>query len=165
MGKLTILVLRVLMAGVLAGTLLVQALTVPLLGADLQEAGPDLEAVRGPVLVIVLLGILAFQATLVCVWRLLTMVRRGTVFSAAAFRWVDTIIGAVAAAAALTVVLGFVLAPGEPVPPGVVALVGGLAVTIAAVALVVVVMRALLAQAVATDATARDLRSQLDEVI
>lgn len=78
---------------------------------------------------------------------------------------VDTIIGAVAAAAALTVVLGCLLAPGETVAPGMVLLVYGTAVTIAGVALVVVVMRALLAQAVATDAAARDLRSQLDEVI
>ncbi|MBT2535360.1 DUF2975 domain-containing protein [Arthrobacter sp. ISL-69] len=35
---------------------------------------------------------------LVCVWRLLTMVRRGTVFSHAAFRYVDVVTGAVAAA-------------------------------------------------------------------
>lgn len=165
MGKLTILVLRILMAGVLAGTLFTQAVMVPLLGADLGGAGPDLAAIRVPVLAVVLLGIITFQVTLVCVWRLLTMVRRGTVFSAEAFRWVDTIIGAVAAAAVLTVILGFLLAPGEAVAPGVVLLLGGFAVTIAGVALVVVVMRALLAQATATDAAVRDLRSQLDEVI
>ncbi|MBD8045207.1 DUF2975 domain-containing protein [Arthrobacter sp. Sa2BUA2] len=165
MGKLTILVLRILMAGVLAGTLFVQAVIVPLLGADLSEAGPDVAAIRVPLLAVVLLAVLAFQLTVVCVWRLLTMVRRGTVFSAGAFRWVDAIIGAVAAAAVLTVVLGILLAPGELVAPGIVLLIGGIAVTIAGVALVVVVMRALLAQAVATDAAARDLRSQLDEVI
>lgn len=165
MGKLTIVVLRILMAGVLAGTLFAQAVVVPLLGTDLGEAGPGIAAIRVPVLAVVLLGIISFQVTLICVWRLLTMVRRGTVFSAAAFRWVDTIIGAVAAAAVLTVILGFLLAPGEAVAPGVVLLLGGTAVTIAGVALVVVVMRALLAQATATDAAARDLRSQLDEVI
>ena len=37
----------------------------------------------------------------VCVWRLLTMVRRGTVFSHAAFRYVDIVIGAIAAASVL----------------------------------------------------------------
>ncbi|WP_312182295.1 DUF2975 domain-containing protein [Arthrobacter sp.] len=165
MGKPTILVLRILMAAVLAGTLFVQAVMVPLLGVDLSEAGPGLAAIRVPVLVVVLLGILTFQVTLIGVWRLLTMVRKGTVFSAGAFRWVDIIIGAVAAAAVLMVALGFLLAPGEAVAPGIVLLVGGIAVAIAGVALVVVVMRALLAQAVATDAAAKDLRSQLDEVI
>ena len=48
-------------------------------------------------LVIVVLGIVTIQVTAVCIWRLLTMVRRGTVFSHAAFRYVDVVIGAVAA--------------------------------------------------------------------
>ena len=163
MGRLTILTLHVLLALVLAGTVFVQAVMVPLLGTDLAEAGAGV--VRIPILVIVLLGIVCFQLTLICVWRLLTMARRGTVFSDDAFRWVDLIIRAVAAAAVLLVALGVVLAPGEAVAPGVVLLIGGAAVTTAAVALVVLVMRTLLAQAVARDAEARHLRSELDEVI
>ncbi|MFZ3454027.1 DUF2975 domain-containing protein [Arthrobacter sp. 7Tela_A1] len=165
MGNLTILILRVLMSAVLAGTLLIQAVLLPLLGADLDQGSPAIAALRIPFLAIGFLGVLAFQVTLVCVWRLLTMVRRGTVFSAAAFRWVDIIIGAVGSAALLLVVLGFLLAPGEAVAPGIVLLVGGAAVTAAGVALVVVVMRALLAQAVAREAEALDLRTQLSEVI
>jgi Protein of unknown function (DUF2975) len=38
----------------------------------------------------------------VCVWRLLTRVRRGTVFSDAAFRYVDVIFVAVGTASLLT---------------------------------------------------------------
>ena len=42
-----------------------------------------------PLRVITILGIGTAQVALVCVWRLVTMVRRGTVFSHAAFRYVD----------------------------------------------------------------------------
>ena len=163
MGKATILVLRIVLALVFLGTLFVQAVLVPLFGIDLEEAGA--EAVRVPVLVIVVLGILAFQVCLVCVWRLLTMVRRGTVFSAATFRYVDVVIGALSAAALLLFVLGAVLAPGEGVAPGIVLLIGGMGVTVAAGALLVLVMRALLASAVATTAEAKHLRAELGEVI
>jgi hypothetical protein len=105
------------------------------------------------------------QVTAVCVWRLLTMVRRGTVFSHAAFRFVDTVIGAVATASLLTFGLGVALAPGEAVAPGVVLLIGGVAVVVAGIALIVLVMRMLLAQAVARDAEAHQLQAELDTVI
>ncbi|WP_342022746.1 DUF2975 domain-containing protein [Arthrobacter citreus] len=165
MGKLTILALRIVMAVVLAGTLFVQAVMVPLLAIDLGEAGPAAEAVRLPVIVIVVLGLIAVQVVLVCVWCLLTMARRGTVFSPAAFRYVDVVIAAVSAAALLLFGLGAVLAPGEGVAPGVVLLIGGAGVAVAGVALIVLVLRALLAQAVAIDAEASHLRTELNEVI
>jgi hypothetical protein len=115
--------------------------------------------------VIVVLGVVTVQVSAVCVWRLVTMVRRGTVFSHGAFRYVDVIFAAIAAASLLVFALGVVLAPGEDVAPGVVLLIGGLAVVIAGVALVVLVLRMLLAQAVARDAEASQLRAELDEVI
>ena len=86
-------------------------------------------------------------------------------FSHAAFRYVDVVTGALAAASVLTFGLGVVLAPGEAVAPGVVILIGGAAVLIAGMALIVLVLRMLLAQAVARDAEAHDLRAELDEVI
>ena len=166
MGKLTVLALRIVLAMGLAGSVFVQAVMVPLLARDLNEdMGPDIARVSVPILVIVLLGILTVQVTMVCVWRLLTMVRRGTVFSHATFRYVDVVTGAIAAASLLTFGLGVVLAPGESVAPGVVLLIGGAGVLVAGVALVVVVLRLLLAQAVARDAEAKHLQDELDEVI
>jgi hypothetical protein len=44
---------------------------------------------------------------------ILAMVRRGTVFSHDAFRYVDVIFGAVAAASVLLVALAVMLAPGD----------------------------------------------------
>ncbi len=163
MGKLTILALRIVIAMVLAGLLFVQVRMVPLLSVDLVEAGaPD--GPRVALLAIAVLGILCVQVVAVCVWRLLTMVRRGTVFSNGAFRFVDIVFGAIAFAAVLMFGIAVVLAPGE-IAPGVVLLICGAALMIGGVALVVLVMRTLLAQAVARDVEAADLRAELDEVI
>lgn len=120
---------------------------------------------RIPVVVIVVLGIVTIQVSMVCVWKLLDLVRRGTVFSHASFRLVDVVTGAVLTAALLAFALGAVLASGEAVAPGVVLLVGGAGDLLLGVALLVLVLRALLAQAVDRDAEARHLRAELDEVI
>ena len=126
MGKPTLLALRIVLAMVLAGSLFVQAVMVPLFWHRPRGARPT-AASRIAFVAIMVLGIVTVQVTAVCVWRLLTMVRRGTVFSHAAFRYVDVIIGAIAAASAAPFALGVVLAPGEAVAPGVVLLIGGLA--------------------------------------
>lgn len=166
MSTVVVASLRMVLALSLAGSVFVQAVLVPLLFVDLSEDfGADVAAVRVPIVVIVLLGIVTVQVCAVCVWRLVTMVRRGTVFSDAAFRYVDVIIGAIALAAVLAFALGCVLAPGEAAAPGVVLLIGGLAVLVAGVALIVGVLRMLLAQAVARDTEAQHLQAELDEVI
>lgn len=163
MGKLTVLALRIVIALVPAGSLFVQVWMVPLISIDLEEAG----APTGPriaFLAIVVLGIVCVQVTAVCVWRLLTMVRRGTVFSHGAFRYVDVIFGAIATAALLMFGIAVLLAPGD-VAPGIVLLICGASLMIAGVALIVLVLRMLLAQAVARESEAKHLRSELDEVI
>src|SRR3954447_14290191 len=162
MGTLTVLALRAVIVIALAGSAFVQAVMVPLLWLDLDEASVG---VRVPVVGIVVLGIVTMQVTAVCIWRLLTMVRRGTVFSDAAFRYVDIVIGAIAAASALTFGLAVTLAPGEDVAPGVVLLICGVSLVVGGVALIVLVLRMLLAQAVARDAEASHLQSELDGVI
>ena len=165
MGNLTILALRVVLALALAGSVLVQTVMVPLLALDMRGADADVLRLRAPFVVILVLGILTTQVVMVCIWRLLTMVRRGTVFSHAAFRYVDVVIGAIAAAALLLFGLSFLLAPGEAVAPGVVLLVGGAGGVSSGIALVVVVMRQLLAQAVARDLEAHHLQAELDAVV
>jgi hypothetical protein len=162
-GRWVVLALRAVIVTGVAGSIFVQTVMMALLWADLEDS--ELAGVRLPIVVILVLGFLAVEVVLVCVWRLLTMVGRGTVFSSAAFRYVDIVMAAVGAASLLTFGLAATLAPGEAVAPGVVLLIGGAAVMIAGVALVVFVMRSLLAQAVARDAEAHSLRAELDEVI
>ena len=159
------LTLRIVLAMVLAGSLLVQAVMMPLLASDMNGFDPEYAHLRTPLIVIPVLGIVTVQVTVVCVWQLLTMVRRGTVFSHAAFRYVDVVFGAIVAASLLTFSLGVTLAPGDAVAPGIVLLIGGAAVLVAGIALIVLVLRMLLAQAVARDAEAHHLQAELDEVI
>ncbi|MFC4335297.1 DUF2975 domain-containing protein [Salininema proteolyticum] len=158
MGRLTVLALRTVIALAFAGSLVVQLLMIPMTAINDERAGNDLSARDVALMAIAVLALLCMQVVAVCVWRLLTMVRKGTVFSHGAFRFVHTVIAAVSTASALVLVFGALLAPGDDVPPGMVLLIGGVAVVLAGVALIVAVMRALLAQAV-------DLRSELDEVI
>ena len=168
MSEWVIRVLRVVITIALAGSVVVQGAIVALLWWDTDEQ-PTAFGVS--LVVVCVLGVVTLQVIAVCIWRLLTMVRRGTVFSPAAFRFVDLIIGALGAAAVLALSVA-VLArfanhavPEDEVAPGLVALVCGFALVIAGVALVVYVMRTLLAQAVALDSEAKHLKSELDEVI
>jgi hypothetical protein len=166
MRSLVIVVLRGLLVLAAIGSVLVQVVMLPLLANDLDDDfGAEVAAVEVPVVILLLLGIGTVQVMMACVWRLLTMVRTSTVISPAAFRHVDVIIGAFFAAAVVVFALGAVLAPGEAVAPGVVLLVGGAGGLVTGVALLVLVLRMVLAQAIDRDVEANLLRSELDEVI
>lgn len=104
------------------------------------------------------------QVFAVCVWRLLTRVRRGSIFQERSFRDVDVITGAVVAASALLLALAVLLAPGGTAP-GVVGLICGASVVLAGMALLVVVLKALLRQAIAREDEARAFRDELGGVI
>jgi hypothetical protein len=163
MGKLTVRALRAVLVLVLAGTVFIQALMAWVLisGSDPEDGSLPLTSLR----VITILGLVSVQVTGVCVWRLVTMVRRGTVFSHAAFRYVDGVIGAIVAAALVWFAVTAINAPGQRDDPGVTLIMGGVGVAILGVALIVLVLRMLLAQAVARDVEAAQLRAELNEVV
>lgn len=161
MGKVTIAVLRVVIVVALVGSVAVQALIAPLLWLDLGEG-----ELWGRILIVgvVVGGVATMQVFAVCVWLLLNRVRRGSIFTESSFRLVNVIIGAILVAAALTFVLAAALAPGA-IAPGVVALIGGAGVVLCGMAMLVVVMKALLRQAIERDTEARTLRSELDNEV
>ncbi|MFC9005668.1 DUF2975 domain-containing protein [Streptomyces microflavus] len=163
MGKLAVRALRAVLVVVLTGTVFVQALMVWVLvgGNDPEDGSLPLTPLR----VITILGIGTAQVALVCVWRLVTMVRRGTVFSHAAFRYVDVIIGAIVAAALVWFAVTAINAPGQREDPGVTLIMAGVGVAVLGVALIVLVLRMLLAQAVARDVEAAQMQAELGEVI
>ncbi|MCK2025967.1 MULTISPECIES: DUF2975 domain-containing protein [Microbacterium] len=161
MAKGTTIALQVVIALALLGSLVVQTVIAPLVYADLEG---EATWARITLVAILVLGVATMQVFGVCVWILLRKVRRGSLFSTSSFRFVDTIIGAILAAAVLAWVLAALLAPGE-MAPGVVALIGGAGVVLAGMALLVVVMKALLRQAIDRDAEARALRSELDDEV
>ncbi|TDC38796.1 DUF2975 domain-containing protein [Micromonospora sp. 15K316] len=161
MGKLTLRALRAVLAMVVAGTVFVQVSMVWALATDPEDGSLPLTPLR----LITILGMASVQVALVSVWRLVTMVRRGTVFSHAAFRYVDVLIGAIVAAALVWFAVTAVNAPGQREDPGVTVIMGGIGVAILGVALIVLVLRMLLAQAVARDVEAARMQAELDEVI
>ncbi len=163
MGKLTMRALRAVLAVVLTGTVLIQVLMVWTLisGSDPEDGSLPLTSLR----LITILGLVTVQVALVCVWRLVTMVRRGTVFSHAVFRYVDIVIGAIVAAALVWFTVTAINAPGQRDDPGVTLIMGGIGVAILGVALIVLVLRMLLARAVARDVEATQLKAELSEVI
>jgi Protein of unknown function (DUF2975) len=161
MGNLTVGALRVVLAVVLTGTCLVQALMVWALATKPVEGSLPLTPLR----VVTIVGMATVEVAVVCVWRLVTMVRRGTVFSHAAFRYVDLVIGSIVAAALVWFAVTLINAPGQRDDPGVSLIMGGIGLAILGVALIVLVLRMLLAQAVARDVEATQLKAELDEVI
>jgi hypothetical protein len=165
MGKLTVFALRGVIVALLGGSVVAEGVMVPLFAGNLSGLVADLAYLRTPLLVITVLGIVTAQVVLVCVWRLATMVRLGTLFSPAAFRYVHAAIGAFVGAALLMFALAVVLAPGDPVPPGIVLLICGVVVAILGVALIALVLRMVLAQAVARDVEAARMRAELETVI
>ncbi|MFF3013111.1 DUF2975 domain-containing protein [Streptomyces sp. NPDC057939] len=161
MGKLTVRALRAVLAVVLTGTVFVQVSMVWAMATDPEDGSLPLNPLR----VIVILGMVAGQVALGSVWRLVAMVRRGTVFSHAAFRYVDAVIGSIVAIALLWFVVTAINAPDQREDPGVTVIMGGIGLAILGVALIVLVLRMLLVQAVALDVEAARMRAELDEVI
>jgi hypothetical protein len=168
MSRWVVLALRVIIAIALAGALVVQVAILAMLWLD---TGGTPTWIQVSLAVLGVLGVACLQVIAVCIWRLVTMARRGTVFSHDSFRYVDGVIGAIATGAVLVLAVAVVArfanhsTPGDAVAPGIVGLICGLSLVVAGVALVVYVLRVLLAQAVALDSEAKHLQSELDEVI
>ncbi|RZU63256.1 DUF2975 domain-containing protein [Zhihengliuella halotolerans] len=150
--------LRVLLALLFAGLLGVQGLMVAVF---LHEAADNDGALPVPVLVI--LGAVCLQVIAYFTWRLLTMVRAGSIFTENAFRWVDGILWTLGSGLVLwwgfAGVVGFSARFSDAdIPPGVVLMLGILGLAGVVVLLLVVVMRALLRQATS-------LRAEMEGVI
>lgn len=163
MGNSTVRVLQAVLVVVLAATAFIQVAVgwAVLSGKDPEDGSARLTAVR----VAAVVGVVAIQVGIVCVWRLVTMVRRGTVFSPAAFRYVDVLAGAIVAVALVWFAVTAINAPDQRDDPGVTLIMGGIGVGILGIALVVRVLRLLLVQAVARDVEATHLPAELAEVI
>ena len=150
--------LRVALVVLLLGTVLAQVL-LPVFASEEGRIFPEAAYVVIPYSVAGILVIACGQVALLVVWRLLSMVNGGIIFTRSALRWVDVITACAAVAAVLSAgvmfhLLAFVGVGGPGVVVGLTAcLAGGLAFV-----LFMVVMRGLLESAIAD-------RTELDEVI
>lgn len=152
-------VLRVVLVVLMVCSVFIQValLWVLISGSDPEDGSASLTANR----IIVIVGLVAVQFGLVAVWQLLAMVRADTVFSAGAFRPVDRLIGAIVSVALAWFAVTAVNAPDQRDDPGVTGIMAGIGLGILGIALVAVVLRGLLAQAIALDSEATKLRARL----
>lgn len=158
MTKLAIRLLRVALVVLLLGSVLAQVL-LPVQAYEEGTLFPELAYLVVPYSLAGVVGIACGQVALLAVWRLLSLVNRGVIFSRGALRWVDIITACAAIATLLWTgpmihLLFFVGVGGPLVLLGLAACAaGGLAFL-----LFTVVMRGLLEAAIAD-------RVELDEVI
>lgn len=140
-------VTKALIVLLFAAVVACQLWVVPQIAAAFAAAAPEFAALELPGVLMVGALLLCVQVVLVCVWRLLTLAARESIFDAAAFRWVDAIIATVVIAGVLIVAGMVVIGRAQAGSPfilltGIIALIA-----VAGLALVVVVMRGLLRQA------------------
>lgn len=150
--------LRVALVVLLLGTVLSQVL-LPVFASEEGRIFPEIAYLVVPYSVAGILVIGCGQVALLVVWRLLSLVNGGVIFTRRALRWVDVItacaaVGMVLSAGVMIHLLGFVGVGGPGVVLGLAAcLAGGLAFV-----LLMVVMRGLLESAISD-------RTELDETI
>jgi hypothetical protein len=149
--------LRICLVVLFGVLVLLQVMSLPGQFRHMAETDPDQAHLRWPLTAITVFWVLCVQVVIVCTWQLLTLVREDRIFSPSALRWVDGIVGAIAAA--WLVLVGVFLWVGFTADdPGAPLLLFLLTVGGAVLGLLMVVMRALLRQATT-------LRSDMDAVI
>lgn len=158
MQRATVVGVKVAIVSLLLATLVGQVLIVPLFASEAARNFPEFAWLRAPGIAGCALLIGCVQVVLVSIWKLLSMVASDRIFSVEAFRWVDVIIGALAAFSILILCAGLLLTasgagPGPLAAPLVVSLVAGIGG-----ALLMLVMRGLLVKASA-------LQQEMAEVI
>ena len=149
MYQLASRLLRVVLLVLLLGSVFAQVL-VPVYASQVATTFPEVAYLVVPYSVAAILFIACGQVALLVVWRLLSLVDGGVIFTRRALRWVDVIIGCAVVATVLSAgvlihMLGFVPGGGGPMIYYLAACItGGLAIVLA-----LVVMRGVLLSAVA----------------
>src|SRR4051794_24920270 len=100
MNKLVIRLLRVALVVLLLGSVAGQLL-VPLVASQSAKTFPEVEYLVIPYSVAGILVIACGQVAMLVVWRLLSMIGRGVIFSRRSLRWVNVIIACGAGATLL----------------------------------------------------------------
>ena len=153
-----ILVLKALMALLLAIAAAIQIWLLPAISADFAADAPEFAYLRIPYLIVCELLMVGFDAALIAIWRLLSLVASSSVFSDAAFRWVGLIIGCIGLDTVLVIGLlahNLIASLGPPILAIALTI---LTVVGTALTLLMIVMRGLLAAATAQ-------REELEAVI
>ena len=155
--RLAVVALRIVLVVAFLLLVLFQVMSFPGQFAHMAQENPERASLQWQLTIFSILEVACVQVVIVSTWKLLTMVKRDSIFSSGALRWVDAIVWAIAAGWTMLAVLSasVVLRADDP---GLPLLLFLLLVAGAALGLVVVVLRALLRQAT-------DLRADMEAVI
>lgn len=147
MQRTTIVVLKALIALLLALLLFCQVFVVPAVAAQSARRYTEIAYFEIPGTIVGILFLLCVQVVLVCVWRLLSLVREGSIFSESAFPDVDASLGAVAFATLLVLVALIALSLTGFMTPSITLLLLLGVVVGTGLSLLIVVLRGLLRKA------------------
>ncbi|MYR08481.1 DUF2975 domain-containing protein [Gordonia sp. SID5947] len=155
--KRVVALLRTALIALFVVMVVLQTLSFPGQFAHMAAESPDMAYLRWPATALTAFLIVCVEVVIVCIWRLLTLVRGDRIFTTASLIWVDVILwsilaGWLAFAAAFLYVGLHADDPGLPLLMFVCLTAAGV------IGLLMVVMRALLRQATA-------LRADMDTVI
>lgn len=147
MHRITIIVLKTLIACLLALLVFCQIFVVPAVAAQSAVRYHEISYFEVPGILIGIAFLLCVQVVLVCVWRLLSLVREDSIFSESAFPDVDVSLGAVGFATFLVLIALIALSfTGFMTPSITLLLLLGIVVG-AGLSLLIVVLRGLLRKA------------------
>ncbi len=104
MQRATILFLKGLLAVLIALIAVCQVFIVPAVAAQSAWRYHEIAYLQVPGIVVGILFLACVQVVLVCVWRLLSLVREDAIFQPSAFPWVDVSLAAVGFATVLVLV-------------------------------------------------------------
>ncbi|MER5873435.1 DUF2975 domain-containing protein [Streptomyces sp. NPDC002044] len=142
-----------------------QLVILPTTAADEVDRFPPYAPYAVPYTAAAIVGVACVQIVLAAAWKLLGMVERDAIFSSAAFRWLDVIIGSTVAATVLALAVGCHLMLADvPSPDDGMELIGALAAATgtagigACLVMLFVIMRGLLSKA-------HTMKSELAEVV
>lgn len=150
--------LKTLIAVMIALLLAAQMWMIPGLAAATADRFPEFAHLEIPGVIAAVVFLVCVEVVLVCIWRLLSLVRTERIFSRNAFVYVDVIIGSMIAASLIIIVSNVIIAGAKAGSPSIL-LVSILGVVVGfALALLVVVLRGLLRKAL-------ELEQDLSEVV
>ncbi|WP_104130690.1 DUF2975 domain-containing protein [Cryobacterium sp. N21] len=147
MHRSAIVTLKTLIFVLITLLLACQVFVIPAVAQQMVEKSPPLEYLQVPGIMVTVGFVLCVQVALVCVWRLLSLVRASIIFRENAFRYVNIILGLVALATLLILGSFITLAVASVASPSVIMLCSLGIVVGSGLALMIVVMRGLLHQA------------------
>ncbi|RZU63460.1 DUF2975 domain-containing protein [Zhihengliuella halotolerans] len=147
MSRVLVLALRAALVGLAAGVFAAQLLT-PMLASSVGSPHWEVRHLVVPYSVAGIVALFLVQIALIALWRLLTLTSAERIFDGGAIRWVNGLVGSAAGAVALPCIvmthLLFVVGVGGP---GVVLALCACFIGGAALVLVLIVLRSLLASA------------------